>query len=93
MQLKSGQIYKIFVYNAPMYCPTLSIKGDAQIYVSLSGDKPVSVSDMFLIKDFKSNSINTVVGMFRWICAVYSDGNKVEECGLISSPFINKMEK
>ena len=90
MQLKSGQIYKIYVYNAPMYCPTLSIDGEAQIYVSLSGDKPTSTNEMFLMEDIENNSINTIVGMFRWICAVYTVGNRVEECGLISSPFISK---
>lgn len=92
MQLKSEQIYKIYVYNAPMYCPTLSIKGNAQIYVSLSGEKPESYDDMLLVSEFESNKVNTVIGMFRWICAVYDEtSSSVEECGLVSSPFINKV--
>lgn len=92
MKLKSEQIYKIYVYNAPMYCPTLSIKGNAQIYVSLSGEKPESYDDMLLVSEFESNKVNTVIGMFRWICAVYDEtSNSVEECGLVSSPFINKV--
>ena len=92
MTLEPNKIYKIFVYNAPMYCPTLSIKGDAQIYVSLSGDKPESTDDMILCSDFETNKVNTVIGMFRWICAVYEEGSSlVEECGLISSPFVNKI--
>lgn len=92
MKLKSEQIYKIYVYNAPMYCPTLSIKGNAQIYVSLSGEKPESYGDMLLVSEFESNKVNTVIGMFRWICAVYDEtSSSVEECGLVSSPFINKV--
>ena len=92
MKLKSEQIYKIYVYNAPMYCPTLSIKGSAQIYVSLSGEKPESYDDMLLVSEFESNKVNTVIGMFRWICAVYDEtSSSVEECGLVSSPFINKV--
>lgn len=92
MKLKSEQIYKIYVYNAPMYCPTLSIKGNAQIYVSLSGEKPESYDDMLLVSEFESNKVNTVIGMFRWICAVYDEtSSSVEECGLVSSPFINKV--
>lgn len=90
MILESNKIYKIYVYDAPMYCPTLSIKGEANIYVSLSATKPTSTSEMTKIEDLEGNSINTVVGMFRWICAVYSSGNKVEECGLVSSPFVAK---
>lgn len=90
MILKSNRIYKIFKYDAPMYCPTLSIKGEANIYVSLSATKPNSTDDMFLIDDFKNDTINTVIGMFRWICPVYGDGSLVEECGLCSSPFVNK---
>ena len=90
MQLKSGQIYKIYAYNAPMYCPTLSIEGEAEIYVSLSGQKPTSTDEMFLCEEFENGKINTVIGMFRWICPVYTSGNKVEECGLCSSPFISK---
>lgn len=90
MQLKSGQVYKIYVYNAPMYCPTLSIKGEAQIYVSLSAEMPKSTNEMFLVDDFKNDAINTVIGMFRWICPVYESGSNVEECGLVTSPFINK---
>lgn len=94
MKLEPNKIYKIYVYNAPMYCPTLSIKGNAQIYVSLSGEKPESTDDMLLVTDFEANKVNTVIGMFRWICAVYNDtSSSVEECGLISSPFINKVGK
>lgn len=94
MKLKSGEIYKLYVFNNFMYCPTLSIKGNAQIYASLSGTKPETVDDMILISDFESNKINTVIGMFRWICAVYDEETSiVEECGLISSPFINKGDK
>lgn len=77
-----------------MYCPTLSIKGNAQIYVSLSGEKPETVNDMILCSDFEVNKVNTVIDMFRWICAVYDDtSSSVEECGLINSPFINKVGK
>lgn len=90
MILESNKIYKIYVYDAPMYCPTLSIKGEANIYVSLSATKPTSTSEMTKIEDLEGDSVNTVVGMFRWICAVYSSGSKVEECGLISSPFVAK---
>lgn len=90
MTLESNKIYQIFIYNAPMYCPTLSIKGEAEIYVSLSSTKPASTSEMIQVSDFEADSINTVIGMFRWICAVYSSGSKVEECGLISSPFVAK---
>lgn len=91
MQLKSNEIYKIYVFKNDMYCPTLSISGEAQIYVSLSGEKPTSTDDMMLVTDFENNKVNTVIGMFRWICAVYEEGSKVEECGLISSPFISKV--
>lgn len=88
MKLKSNEIYQIFIYDAPMYCPTLSIKGEAQIYASLSGQKPQSTDDMFLVEEFENGKVNTVIGMFRWICAVYDESSSsVEECGLVSSPF------
>ncbi|MCM1260515.1 MAG: hypothetical protein NC222_06130 [Staphylococcus sp.] len=94
MKLEPNKIYKLYVFENNMYCPTLSIKGNAQIYVSLSGDKPESTDDMILCSDFEVNKVNTVIGMFRWICADYDDtSSSVEECGLISSPFINKMGK
>lgn len=94
MKLKSNEVYKIYIFDNFMYCPTLSIKGDAKIYVSLSGDKPESTDGMLLCSDFEANKVNTVIGMFRWICAVYDETDSVvEECGLVSSPFYNKVEK
>ena len=60
------------------------------IYVSLSATKPQSTSEMFKVEEFKNGRINTVTGMFRWICAVYSDDSEVNEGGLVSSPFLYK---
>ena len=88
MKLEPNKVYKIYIYNPPMYLPTLSIKGSADIYVSLSGEKPADKSEMMKIDEFENNKINTINGMFRWLLADYDDENSlVEECGLITSPF------
>ena len=87
MILKSGEIYQRQYFVDSLMCPTLEIKGTAKIYVSNSGAKPVSVDEMVLEADFENGKVNTVIGMTRWICAVYEEGSEVREMGLISSPY------
>ena len=88
MQLKTGTIYKVIVYQSSLCNPTLSLKGSVQVYASLSGKKPTSTSEMFLLNDLDANSINAITGLLRWVCAVYEDDgtNKAEECGLVTFP-------
>ena len=87
MILKSGEIYQRQYFVNSLMCPTLEIKGTAKIYISNSGIKPVSVDEMVLETDFENGKVNTVIGMTRWICAVYEEGSEVREMGLISSPY------
>lgn len=87
MILKSGEIYQRQYFVDSLMCPTLEIKGTAKIYVSNSGIKPVSVDEMVLETEFEDGKVNTVIGMTRWICAVYEEGSEVREMGLISSPY------
>lgn len=87
MILESGKIYKRQYFVDSLMCPTLEIKGTAAIYVSNSGTKPASVDEMVLETDFENGKVNTVIGMTRWICAVYEEGSEVREMGLISSPY------
>lgn len=87
MILESGKIYKRQYFTDSLMCPTLEIKGTAKIYVSNSGTKPASVNEMVLEADFENGKVNTVIGMTRWICAVYEEGSEVREMGLISSPY------
>lgn len=87
MILESRKIYQRQYFSDSLMCPTLEIKGNAQIYVSNSGVKPASTDEMALEADFENNKVNTVIGMTRWICAVYADGSEVCEMGLISNPY------
>lgn len=87
MVLKSGEIYQRQYFVDSLMCPTLEIKGTAKIYISNSGIKPISVNEMVLETDFENGKVNTVIGMTRWICAVYEEGSEVREMGLISSPY------
>lgn len=87
MILESNKIYQRQYFVDSLMCPTLEIKGTAKIYVSNSGTKPNSIDDMVLEEDFKDGKINTVIGMTRWICAVYEEGSEVREMGLISNPY------
>lgn len=89
MVLESGKIYQRKYFYDSLMCPTLQIKGSAQIYVSNSRTKPESTADMILESGFENDKINTVIGMTRWICAVYTDGSSVEEMGLINNPYSN----
>lgn len=87
MILKSGEVYQRQYFVDSLMCPTLEIKGTAKIYISNSGIKPISVDEMVLETDFENGKVNTVIGMTRWICAVYEEGSEVREMGLISSPY------
>ena len=90
MLLESGKIYQRKYFADSYMLPTLQIKGSAQIYVSNQGEKPTSTSEMVLESDFEDNTINTVIAMTRWICAVYEDSddsNAVYEMGLIENPY------
>lgn len=87
MILESGKIYQRQYFTDSLMCPTLEIKGSAKVYVSNSSVKPTSVDEMALETDFEDGKVNTVIGMTRWICAVYEDGSEVREMGLISSPY------
>ena len=87
MILEPNKIYKRQYFADSLMCPTLEIKGTAEIYVSNSGTKPASVDEMVLETDFENGKVNTVIGMTRWICAVYEEGSEVREMGLISSPY------
>lgn len=87
MILESGKIYQRKYFVDSLLCPTLEIKGNAQIYVSNSSTQPESTADMIQDTDFEANKINTVIGMTRWICAVYEEGSEVNEMGLITSPY------
>ena len=87
MTLESNKIYKRQYFADSLMCPTLEIKGTAEIYVSNSGTKPASVDEMVLETDFENGKVNTVIGMTRWICAVYEEGSEVREMGLVSSPY------
>lgn len=87
MILESGKVYQRQYFVDSLMCPTLEIKGAAKIYVSNSGIKPASVDEMVLETDFENGKVNTVVGMTRWICAIYDEGSEVREMGLVSSPY------
>ena len=87
MLLQSGKIYQRKYFSESYMLPTLQIKGTAQIYVSNQGTKPASISEMILEENFEDNAINTVIGMTRWICAVYEDATEVYEMGLVESPY------
>lgn len=87
MLLKSGEIYSRKYFKDAHMLPSLEITGSAQIYISNKGLKPTSISEMKLEKDFENDKINTVIAMFRWICAVYEEGSEVNEMGLIHSPY------
>lgn len=87
MLLQSGKIYQRKYFSESYMLPTLEIKGTAQIYVSNKGSKPSSVSDMVLEENFENGTINTVIGMTKWICAVYESGSSVYEMGLVESPY------
>lgn len=89
MILESGKIYKRKYFIDSLLCPTLEITGTASVYVSNSCEEPTSVSDMKLETAFENSKINTVIGMTRWICAVYSSGSEVNEMGLITTPYSN----
>lgn len=87
MIMESGKIYLRKYYPAEtMLCPTLCLKGEVEVYVSNSAIKPTSISEMTLDEEFENDKINSVVGMTRWICCVYSDGSSAEEMGLIENP-------
>lgn len=88
MKLRPNKIYKVIAFQSAMCMPTLSVKGDVQIYASVSGKEPTSTSEMFVVDNIEPNSLNTVVGLIRWVCAVYEDNgsNDAQECGLISYP-------
>lgn len=87
MILESGKIYQRKYFTDSLMCPTLEIKGSAKIYVSNSATEPESTTDMALESDFEDGKVNTIIGMTRWICAVYEEGSEVREMGLISSPY------
>lgn len=87
MILESGKIYLRKYYPAETtILPTLELKGNVQVYVSNSGTKPTSTSDMLLCEEFENNKINSVIGMTRWIAVVYSDGSSANEMGLVENP-------
>lgn len=87
MVLESGKVYLRKFYPAEtMLCPTLELKGTVQVYVSNSGTKPTSISEMQLCEEFENNKINSVVGMTRWIAVVYSSGSSANEMGLVENP-------
>lgn len=87
MILESGKIYLRKGYPQESYLlPTLELTGTVQVYVSNSGPKPASVSEMKQCTDFENNKINSVVGMTRWIAVVYSSGSSANEMGLIENP-------
>lgn len=87
MILESNKIYQRKYFVDALLCPTLEIKGSAQIYISNSAQKPNSTDEMILEDGFENNKINTVIGMTRWICAVYEEGSSVNEMGLIENPY------
>ena len=88
MTLESGKIYlRKYFPQEQVLLPTLELTGSVQVYVSNKTEKPSSTSEMKLCEEFENNKINSVVGMTRWIAAVYSDGSSAEEMGLIENPF------
>lgn len=89
MILESGKIYKRSYFKDSYMLPTLEIKGSAQVYVSNKPTKPESTDEMILEGNFADNTVNTVIAMTRWICAVYSTGTIVYEMGLVESPYKN----
>ncbi len=88
MIMESGKIY-LRKYISPdlVLLPTLELTGEVEVYVSNKAEKPANVSEMKLSEDFENDKINSVIGMTRWICCVYTGDSKAEEMGLISSPF------
>ena len=89
MLLQSGKIYQRKYFIDSQMLPTLEINGEAEIYVSNKSEKPSSINEMVLETNFENDTINTVIAMTRWICAVYSNGNTVYEMGLVESPYKN----
>ena len=93
MLLQSGKIYQRKYFSDSYMLPTLQIKGEAQVYVSNEGSKPTSINEMILEENFENNTINTVIGMTKWICVVYDESdesNSVYEMGLVESPYRSK---
>lgn len=88
MLMESGKIYLRKYYpQEQVLLPTLELTGTVQVYVSNKSEKPTSTNEMKLSEDFENDKINSVIGMTRWICCVYSDGSSAEEMGLIENPF------
>ena len=88
MLLQSGKIYQRKYFTDSYMLPTLEINGEAEIYVSNKSEKPASINEMVLETNFENDTINTVIAMTRWICAVYNNGS-VYEMGLVESPYKN----
>ena len=87
MLLESGKIYQRQYFNDSHMLPTLEIDGEAEIYVSNKPEKPTSTSEMILEENFENDTVNTVIAMTRWICAIYETGNNVYEMGLVENPY------
>lgn len=93
MLMKSGKIYRRLLYSPiRLMCPSIEIKGTATLYVSDSSTRPNSVNEMQKINNLKSDAINSILSMTRWIAVTYEEGTEVYEMGLIESPFANTIE-
>lgn len=93
MKLKSNHIYKFYHYKNKLQLPTLSIRGNADVYMSLKSKKPSSVNEMTKIEGFESDQINSILGMVRWICVIFDENTIVEDDGLVTSPNISTEEE
>ncbi len=85
MKLLPNKIYRAYAFSTGTPLPTLEVKGNPKIYVSLADLEPKNIGQMSEVTAEVKEGMNLLNGQIRWIAYVPSNNSDaVSECGIIT---------
>lgn len=85
MKLLPNKIYRAYAFTTGTPLPTLEVKGNPKIFVSLADLQPKNIHEMTDVTSEIKQGMNLLNGQIRWLAFTASTkDDAVNECGIIT---------